>query len=93
MIIDEAHRLKNFDCKLFKELELLSADNKLLLTGTPLQNNLSGITNQSYINSLIKATFCTYYLFLNTIELWSLLHFVMPDIFDSLTDFNDWYLF
>lgn len=39
--------------------------NKLLLTGTPLQNNLS--------------------------ELWSLLNFLLPDIFDDLAVFESWF--
>jgi SNF2 family DNA or RNA helicase len=41
--VDEAHRLKNFDCKLFHELKQVKSDNRLLLTGTPLQNNLTGV--------------------------------------------------
>ena len=39
-------------------LKLYDAGNRLLLTGTPLQNNLA--------------------------ELWSLLNFILPDIFDDL---------
>lgn len=54
MVIDEAHRLKNFDCRLFKELELLSADNKLLLTGTPLQNNLTGSYRYKFVFKLLN---------------------------------------
>ena len=41
MVVDEAHRLKNADSKLTKELEGFSVDHLLLLTGTPLQNNAS----------------------------------------------------
>ena len=40
-------------------------DRRLLLTGTPLQNNL--------------------------MELWSLMHFLMPDIFGSHRDFREWF--
>eukprot|EP01121_Diplochlamys_sp_Union-15-3_P012282 TRINITY_DN3655_c0_g2_i1.p1 TRINITY_DN3655_c0_g2~~TRINITY_DN3655_c0_g2_i1.p1 ORF type:complete len:283 (+),score=49.62 TRINITY_DN3655_c0_g2_i1:42-890(+) len=65
LVVDEAHRLKNFNCKLIKELRVLYTDNRLLLTGTPLQNNLS--------------------------ELWSLLNFILPDIFDSVENFQSWY--
>lgn len=43
------------------------SDNRLLLTGTPLQNNLS--------------------------ELWSLLNFLLPDIFDDLEAFDNWFNF
>ncbi|KXZ55083.1 hypothetical protein GPECTOR_3g239 [Gonium pectorale] len=40
LVVDEGHRLKNFDCKLIRELRTLNTQNRLLLTGTPLQNNL-----------------------------------------------------
>lgn len=33
VIVDEGHRLKNFECKLIRDLRTLPADNKLLLTG------------------------------------------------------------
>ncbi|KAK4368037.1 hypothetical protein RND71_011829 [Anisodus tanguticus] len=65
LVVDEGHRLKNSKCKLFKELKLLPIENKLLLTGTPLQNNLA--------------------------ELWSLLNFILPDIFSSHDEFESWF--
>ncbi|KAL0721668.1 hypothetical protein Bca4012_036267 [Brassica carinata] len=64
VVIDEGHRLKNHKCKLLRELRYLNMENKLLLTGTPLQNNLS--------------------------ELWSLLNFILPDIFASHDEFESW---
>eukprot|EP00906_Rhabdomonas_costata_P005720 RCo008508 len=67
LIVDEAHRLKNFECRLIRELKRLHTGNRLLLTGTPLQNNLS--------------------------ELWSLLNFILPDIFDDLESFRSWFNF
>ena len=67
LVVDEGHRLKNFDCKLIRELKQIPAANKLLLTGTPLQNNLP--------------------------ELWSLLHFLLPDVFSSLSQFQSWFDF
>lgn len=39
-IIDEAHRLKNRNCKLIEGLRLLNMEHRVLLTGTPLQNNV-----------------------------------------------------
>lgn len=67
IVVDEGHRLKNFDCRLIRELKTIPAENKLLLSGTPLQNNLS--------------------------ELWSLLNFLMPEVFSSLSDFEEWFDF
>ncbi|KAF3591234.1 hypothetical protein DY000_02024162 [Brassica cretica] len=67
VVIDEGHRLKNHKCKLLRELRYLNMENKLLLTGTPLQNNLS--------------------------ELWSLLNFILPDIFASHDEFESWFDF
>ncbi|CAL8391182.1 unnamed protein product [Arctogadus glacialis] len=65
LIVDEGHRIKNLNCRLVQELKLLPSDNKLLLTGTPLQNNLS--------------------------ELWSLLNFLLPEVFDDLKSFESWF--
>ncbi|QDS71017.1 hypothetical protein FKW77_007976 [Venturia effusa] len=67
IIIDEGHRIKNMNCRLIRELQSYQSANRLLITGTPLQNNLT--------------------------ELWSLLHFLMPDIFDKLEAFESWFDF
>ncbi|CAG8498707.1 16172_t:CDS:10, partial [Acaulospora morrowiae] len=67
IIVDEGHRIKNLNCKLIRELKSYQSANRLLLTGTPLQNNLA--------------------------ELWSLLNFLLPDIFDDLDSFQDWFDF
>jgi chromodomain-helicase-DNA-binding protein 7 len=39
-IIDEAHRLKNKNCRLMESLRYMNIEHKVLLTGTPLQNNV-----------------------------------------------------
>ncbi|KAG8435171.1 hypothetical protein GDO86_013207 [Hymenochirus boettgeri] len=65
MILDEGHRIKNMNCRLIRELKQFHSENKLLLTGTPLQNNLA--------------------------ELWSLLNFLLPDVFDDLRSFESWF--
>ncbi|KAE8774300.1 Lymphoid-specific helicase [Hordeum vulgare] len=67
VVVDEGHRLKNTNCKLLRELKRIPMENKLLLTGTPLQNNLA--------------------------ELWSLLNFILPDIFSSHQEFESWFDF
>ena len=41
LIVDEGHRLKNSKCLLIQKLKELKVQNRLLITGTPLQNNLN----------------------------------------------------
>ncbi|XP_032682123.1 lymphoid-specific helicase-like [Odontomachus brunneus] len=65
IVIDEAQRIKNHRCLLLKTLKTVQSMNRLLLTGTPLQNNLA--------------------------ELWSLLNFLLPEIFDDLAVFESWF--
>merc|ERR1719182_618878 len=67
VIVDEGHRLKNHRCMLIRSLKQLDASNRLLLTGTPIQNTLD--------------------------ELWALLNFVNPQIFDDLSVFQSWFGF
>ena len=50
-------RLKNRNCRLGIELRKITTKNRLLLTGTPLQNDME--------------------------ELWSLLNFLQPDLFNN----------
>jgi len=40
IIIDEAHRIKNENSRLSKVMRMFACNNRLLITGTPLQNNL-----------------------------------------------------
>jgi len=40
MVFDEAHMLKNMACQRYEQLMKIRCTRKLLLTGTPLQNNL-----------------------------------------------------
>ena len=55
MVVDEGHRLKNKDCRLMKELKRLDANQRVLLTGTPLQNNLAELW--SLLNFLMPDAF------------------------------------
>ena len=64
-LLDEAHRIKNEESKLSTIVREIKTTNRLLLTGTPLQNNLH--------------------------ELWALLNFLLPDVFSSSEDFDEWF--
>mmetsp|Transcript_7514 Transcript_7514/g.15048 ORF Transcript_7514/g.15048 Transcript_7514/m.15048 type:complete len:656 (-) Transcript_7514:754-2721(-) len=67
LVVDEGQRLKNHRCTLISSLKKIPAANRLLLSGTPIQNTLD--------------------------ELWSLLNFVNPAIFDDLSVFQSWFGF
>ncbi|WOK91835.1 hypothetical protein Cni_G00526 [Canna indica] len=45
LIVDEGHRLKNSSSKLFSSLNTFSFRHRVLLTGTPLQNNIGELYN------------------------------------------------
>ncbi|KAL8766188.1 MAG: hypothetical protein Q9209_006953 [Squamulea sp. 1 TL-2023] len=55
IVVDEGHRLKNFNCKLVKELKQYPTESRMILTGTPLQNNLSELW--SLLNFLLPEAF------------------------------------
>ncbi|KAF7513263.1 putative DNA helicase ino80 [Endocarpon pusillum] len=65
MILDEAQAIKSSNSSRWKVLLGFHCRNRLLLTGTPIQNNMQ--------------------------ELWALLHFIMPTLFDSHDEFSDWF--
>ncbi|KAJ7312620.1 P-loop containing nucleoside triphosphate hydrolase protein [Mycena albidolilacea] len=41
IVVDEGHRLKNMNCALVREIKRYSSAERILLTGTPLHNNLA----------------------------------------------------
>lgn len=64
--LDEGHRMKNTQSKLAQTLSTYYHSRfRLILTGTPLQNNLP--------------------------ELWALLNFALPKIFNSVKSFDEWF--
>eukprot|EP00057_Strongylocentrotus_purpuratus_P034544 XP_795650.4 PREDICTED: DNA helicase INO80 [Strongylocentrotus purpuratus] len=65
MILDEAQAIKSSSSVRWRLLLGFNCRNRLLLTGTPIQNSMA--------------------------ELWALLHFIMPTLFDSHEEFNDWF--
>lgn len=65
MILDEAQAIKNINSQRWKILLSFNSRNRLLLTGTPIQNTMA--------------------------ELWALLHFIMPKLFDSHDQFQEWF--
>ncbi|KAL1409723.1 putative DNA helicase ino80 [Vanrija albida] len=65
MILDEAQAIKSSSSARWKSLLSLNCRNRLLLTGTPIQNSMH--------------------------ELWALLHFIMPSLFDSHEEFSEWF--
>uniref|UniRef100_A0A4W6ESW8 Chromatin-remodeling ATPase INO80 n=1 Tax=Lates calcarifer TaxID=8187 RepID=A0A4W6ESW8_LATCA len=60
-----AQALKSSTSVRWKILLQFQCRNRLLLTGTPIQNTMA--------------------------ELWALLHFIMPTLFDSHEEFNEWF--
>jgi SNF2 family DNA or RNA helicase len=54
LILDEGHRIKNAECQLSRVLRTYKIRHKLLLTGTPLQNDLSELW--SLLNFLVRAS-------------------------------------
>ncbi|KAL8716039.1 MAG: hypothetical protein Q9225_006279 [Loekoesia sp. 1 TL-2023] len=65
MILDEAQAIKSAQSSRWKALLGFHCRNRLLLTGTPIQNSMQ--------------------------ELWALLHFIMPSLFDSHDEFSEWF--
>lgn len=57
LICDEAHKLKNSESGLSKSLNLLPAKKRILLSGTPMQNELTEFFNMvNFCNPLVLGT-------------------------------------
>jgi chromodomain-helicase-DNA-binding protein 4 len=54
LIVDEGQALKNDKSELFQELCTLNVHHRIVLTGTPLQNNIRELFNiMQYVNSTL----------------------------------------
>ncbi|KAK6122620.1 hypothetical protein DH2020_043635 [Rehmannia glutinosa] len=80
IIIDEAHRIKNENSLLSKTMRLFI----ILTTGSNHGNTTTGIV--SIISSGLTSEFPN-----NLHELWSLLNFLLPEIFSSAETFDEWF--
>ncbi|XP_065343833.1 chromatin-remodeling ATPase INO80 [Cloeon dipterum] len=65
LVLDEAQAIKSTTSIRWKSLLGFQCRNRLLLSGTPVQNSMA--------------------------ELWALLHFIMPMLFDSHDEFAEWF--
>ncbi|CCJ31531.1 unnamed protein product, partial [Pneumocystis jirovecii] len=79
MILDEAQAIKSSSSSRWKNLLDMKCRNRLLLTGTPIQNTMQGISSTIFVQRL------------TLLELWALLHFIMPSLFDSHDEFSEWF--
>lgn len=94
MVITTGHRLKNHRCLLLSSLKKLDAANRLLLTGTPIQSRFSYKYQPASVVHILLPVASTFAFHLDTLEeLWSLLNFVNPQIFDDLSVFQSWFGF
>jgi len=66
IVIDEGHKMKNQKSVLHETMTKMRCRTRMLLTGTPLQNNMN--------------------------ELWALLHYLLPELFTTTLDFQQWFL-
>ena len=65
IVVDEGQKIKNRDTRLSAVLKMFKSTSRLLLSGTPMQNNIN--------------------------ELWTLLNFLQPDVFNNHEIFETWF--
>lgn len=82
IVVDEGHRLKNLNCRYGTVccLPRLLRELKQFKTG----NRLILTGTPLHVCRVLTQN--------NLAELWSLLNFVLPDIFDDLATFEQWYV-
>ena len=56
LVVDEGQRVKNRNCRLIRELKALNTQNRLLLSGTPIQNTLDELWSLlNFVNPQVRA--------------------------------------
>ena len=77
-MFDEGHVLKNYQSQRYSALVGITAQWKLLLTGTPLQNNLQelAVSVVNYYSQLFLDSFCSQ----------SIMYFILPQYFSEGMD-------
>lgn len=88
---DEGHRVKRADCKLAVQLQYYRVQHRLLLTGmcvcvvyvciAPPPTRRPRIIRYTHAGTPVHN---------NLMELWSLLNFIMPDMFGNAQEFDEW---
>ena len=86
IVIDEAHRIKNVDSMLSQIVRLFDSRGRMLITGTPLQNNLHELW------ALLKyVDFAILHREAGGLIVFDLYSFLLPDVFSDVADFDAWF--
>jgi DNA helicase INO80 len=103
MVLDEAQAIKSASSARWKSLLSFSCRNRLLLTGTPIQNSMAEVPHPPLSLSpvalygiawrvgVLAMTVAHDFSTLSRAQLWALLHFIMPTLFDSHEEFTEWF--
>lgn len=95
LILDEAQNIKNFKSQRWQTLLNVRSRHRLLLTGSSIC--IFGFILSQLLDLIAHTLVSIIIVFVGTplqnslMELWSLLHFLMPNVFTSHEDFRAWF--